>query len=157
MKKIISLFLVTAGAFMAFTIMRPVSAAAFTGNNLIDDRVFDNVNSMSASQIDAWLNASFPNSCISSNNGFAAADPAGYSPSGGFTYGGAVSAGQVIYDAGQAYGLNPQVLITTLQMAHTAAVRWLYRRRSAMAVRIAARPILTITSIRPCTIATEQP
>ena len=89
--------------------------SAFNGNNLIDDAVFDNANTLNASQIDNWLNANFPNSCISTNRGFSAADPTGYNPSQGFLYGNYVSAGQVIYDAAQAYGLNPQVLLVTLQ------------------------------------------
>ena len=91
------------------------SAKAFNGNNLMDDFVFDNSGSMSSAQIDSWLNANFPSSCISINHGFSAPDPTGYSPSTGFTYGGNVSAGRVIYDAAQAYGINPQVLLTTLQ------------------------------------------
>ncbi len=88
--------------------------ATFNANNLMDDGVFDNSNSMSATQIDSFLN-SFINSCISTNHGFAAPDPTGYNPTQGFLYGGPVSAGQVIYDAAQAYGLNPQVLLATLQ------------------------------------------
>ncbi len=89
--------------------------AAFNPNNLMDDAIFDNYNTMTASQIDAWLNTNFPNSCISTNHGFTAADPNGYSPTTGFTYGANVSAGQVLFDASQAYGVNPQVLIVTLQ------------------------------------------
>src|SRR5437870_11289586 len=81
----------------------------------MDDSIFDNANSMTANQIDIWLNTYFPNSCISTNHGFSAPDPNGYNPSSGYLYGGAVSAGQVIYDAAQAYGLNPQVLLATLQ------------------------------------------
>ena len=80
----------------------------------MDDIVFDNANSMGAGQINAFLN-SLPSSCISTNNGFSSPDPTGYSPSTGYTYGGNVSGGQVIYDAAQAYGLNPQVLLATLQ------------------------------------------
>ncbi|MBI3624228.1 hypothetical protein HY218_01200, partial [Candidatus Saccharibacteria bacterium] len=91
------------------------ASAAFTANNLIDDGHFDNTATMSSAQIDAWLNSNFPSSCISTNRGFSAPDPTGYSPSGGFTYGSNVSAGRVIYDAAQVYGLNPQVVLTTLQ------------------------------------------
>ncbi|HVW23038.1 MAG TPA: hypothetical protein VHB51_00940 [Candidatus Saccharimonadales bacterium] len=69
---------------------------------------------MSASDINAFLN-SFHDSCISTNNGFLAIDPTGYNPTNGFQYGGYVSAGQVIYDAAQAYGLNPQVILATLE------------------------------------------
>lgn len=91
-----------------------VSAATFNRSNVIDNAVFDNYNSMTAAQINNFLN-NFPNSCISPNSGFRAIDPIGYSPSGGYIYGGFTSAGQVIYDAAQAYHINPQVLLVTLQ------------------------------------------
>lgn len=82
-------------------------------NNLIDDQVFD-AQTMTAAQIDTFLN-SFPSSCISSKNGFKAPDPVGYNPTDGFLFGSNVTAGKVIYDAASAYGLNPQVLLATLQ------------------------------------------
>jgi len=91
-----------------------VSADGFNQNRIIDDIVFNNANSMSASQINTFLN-NFPNSCISPNSGFGAIDPTGYNPNSGFQYGGFVTAGQVIYDAAQAYSINPQVLIVTLE------------------------------------------
>lgn len=112
MKKLISKLAIMAALFSLA--MSPAAGAAFAANNLMDDLTFDNVNSMSASQIDAWLNT-FPSSCISPNHGFSAVDPVGYNPSQGFLYGGNVSAGRVIYDSAQAYGINPQVLLTTLQ------------------------------------------
>jgi len=92
------------------------SAAAYTfnQNRIIDDRVFDNTGSMDANGIDSFLNH-FASSCISTNNHFLAPDPTGYTPTSGFTYGGSVSAGRVIYDAAQAYGINPQVILATLQ------------------------------------------
>lgn len=113
------------GAVLAFVgvatlavLPHKVSAESFNRSNIIDNAVFDNNNSMSAAQIDAFLNA-FPNSCISPKSGFKAIDPTGYStsppPSGVFLYGGHVTAGKVIYDAAQAYDLNPQVLIATLE------------------------------------------
>jgi hypothetical protein len=88
--------------------------AAVNYNRLIDDTVFSNSGKMNASQIDSFLN-SFPSSCISSSNGFKTAEPIGYTPSGGFKFGGNVTAGQAIYVASKAYGLNPQVLLATLQ------------------------------------------
>ena len=97
-------------AFMAFS---NYALAAFNKDLLIDDVVFTDSGSMSAAQIDAFLNAR--NSCISPNSGFSAPDPIGYSPSGGFQYGGNVSAGNVIAHSAQVYGLNPQVLLVTLQ------------------------------------------
>lgn len=102
-------------ALAAIVFCYPASSLAFTSTAVTDDMTFDNTASMNASQIDTWLNTYFPSSCISTNNGFSSADPTGYTPSAGFTYGGPVSAGNVIYDAAAAYSLNPQVLLTTLQ------------------------------------------
>jgi len=94
----------------------PSAHATFNSSDLIDDFTFDDTNTMSANAIDVWVNSTFGSaSCISVSHGFSAPDPTGYSPGGGFTYGGNVSAGQVIYDAANAYGLNPQVLLTTMQ------------------------------------------
>lgn len=90
------------------------SADTFNPNHIIDDAVFNNTNTMTATAIDSFLNQ-FPNSCISPNNGFSAPDPTGYNPTSGFIYGNNTSAGQVIYDAAQAYGINPEVILTTLQ------------------------------------------
>jgi len=89
--------------------------ATFNANDVMDDGIFDNTNSMSAQQIDSWLNSNFPNSCISTNNGFSSPEPIGYNPTSGFTYGSNVSAGTVIYDAAHVYGLNPQVILATLE------------------------------------------
>jgi hypothetical protein len=108
-------YIVAVLLFFCFCLL-PARALAFTfdQSDIIDDSVFNNFNSMSAAQIDAFLNG-FAGSCISANRGFSAPDPTGYSPSAGFSYGGPVSAGHVIYDSAQAYNLNPQVLLATLQ------------------------------------------
>ena len=101
---------------LALSFVTGAKADTFNPNKIIDDAIFDKANSMSAAQIDSWLNSSFGStSCISTSSGFSSPDPTGYSPSTGFTYGGNVSAGQVIYDAAQAYSINPQVLLATLQ------------------------------------------
>ena len=94
-------------------------AHAYSNNNLIDDTTFDNYKSMSASQIDSWLN-NFPNSCISSRSGFTASEPNAYTPVSGFVdghyqYGARASAGKIIYDLSHAYGINPEVLLTKLE------------------------------------------
>jgi len=116
MKNIIRLMMVLALiTALPLSIFATAHADSFNQNNIIDDAVFNNTSSMNATQINNWLNSNFPSSCISTNNGFSAPDPTGYSPSTGYTYGNNVSAGQVIVDAGQAYGLNPQVLLATLQ------------------------------------------
>ncbi|MEO6513739.1 MAG: hypothetical protein ABIR37_03555 [Candidatus Saccharimonadales bacterium] len=113
-------FLVLLCVFIVLPRNQAAHAEAFNQNRIIDDGIFDRTDSMNASQIDSFLN-SFPNSCISPNSGFKAIDPTGYSP-GVYQYGGFVTAGQVIYDAGQAYGLNPQVLLTTLQKEQSLVV-----------------------------------
>lgn len=100
--------------FAGIGLLPALAAASTNYNDVIDDPVFDNAYSMSAGQIDAFLNE-FPSSCISTNNGFKAPDVTGYSPGTSFTYGGDVSAGTVIAHAAQAYGINPQVIISTLQ------------------------------------------
>lgn len=89
-------------------------SATFNQNNLMSDSMFENSGTMMASDIDAFLNR-YSGSCISTNHGFSAPDPTGYSPSGGFTYGSDVSAGTVIAHAAQAYSVNPQVILTTIQ------------------------------------------
>ncbi len=116
MKRFVKFAASSAGLSIAavFVFSSSAFAATFDQNRIIDDRVFDNTNTMNAQQIDAFLNQ-FPSSCISSNNHFLSRDPTGYTPINGFTYGNNVTAGQVIYDAANAYGLNPQVLIATLQ------------------------------------------
>ncbi|HET9850441.1 MAG TPA: hypothetical protein VFP35_02340 [Candidatus Saccharimonadales bacterium] len=117
MKKfIVCLIPVIAGALAA---SGSSALAASSSSRLIDDAVFDNTTTMTASQIDTFLNG-FPGSCISTNSGFTAPDPTGYSPlssniDGKYTYGSPVSAGQVIYDAAIANQINPQVLLTKLQ------------------------------------------
>ncbi|HEU4984307.1 MAG TPA: hypothetical protein VFT58_01595, partial [Nitrososphaera sp.] len=115
MKKYLTkLSLVALGIGFAATMAFPARGnAAFTANNIMDDSVF-NMSTMSAAQIDAFLN-SFPSSCISTNNSFVSEDVVGYNPSQGFLYGSTVSAGTVIFHAAQAYDLNPQVILATLQ------------------------------------------
>jgi hypothetical protein len=112
MKKMLSVVLVL--VFIATTLLQARVSAISNYNNLIDDAMFDNVNSMNSGQIDAFLNT-FPGSCISTNNGFSAPLPTGYTHTGKYTYGGLVSAGTVLATVAQAYSINPQVLLATLQ------------------------------------------
>src|SRR5579862_7003795 len=108
-KKLLAiLFLVPVLSVGLFIYHNRSAAADFNANNLIDDFTFDDTTTLTAAQIDSWLNTNFPNSCISTNNGFSAPDPTGYSPNPSqFFYSSTpVSAGQVIYDAAQAYGMN---------------------------------------------------
>jgi hypothetical protein len=89
-------------------------SAAFNKSLLMGDAIFDQKNSMSSSQIDAFLN-SFAYSCISTNSKFQARVPSGYNPTSGYSYGNYGTAGQVIAAAAQAYDVNPRVLIVTLE------------------------------------------
>ncbi len=101
-------------------VFNPVTDAtattSFNPSNLMSDAIFSNTDTMTANQIDIWINSTFGStSCISTDHGFSAPNPTGYSPTTGFTYGSNVSAGTVIYTAAQAYQINPQVLLTTME------------------------------------------
>ncbi len=109
--------ILTLAIIMALTplfTLQQADALTFHATRVIDDPVFDNYRSMSASSIDAFLNR-FSGSCISSASGFLARDPNGYNPTNGFLYGGNVTAGRIIYDAANAYQINPQVLLATIE------------------------------------------
>ena len=120
-KRALLTYLSTSFVFATFFLLISPASASFNANNVMDDGVFDNSGTMTAAQIDNWLNSNFGSgSCISTDHGFSAPQPIGYSPTGptatgGFSYGNNVSAGTVIYDAATAYGLNPQVILTMLQ------------------------------------------
>jgi hypothetical protein len=116
MKKVATFFSLVVITVIAVTgLGMPIAQAAFNQNLIIDDTVFNDTGSMNSATIDNWLNVNFPQSCISPNSGFRARVPSGYSPSGGFTYGGFGTAGEVIATSAGVYGLNPQVLLVTLQ------------------------------------------
>ncbi|OVE78948.1 hypothetical protein BVY00_01450, partial [bacterium G20] len=115
MKKLLSLALFSVlSAATVSLLISPKTHAAFNSNNLMADTIFEDSSTMSAVDINNFLN-NFSGSCISPNSGFDARVPNGYSPSSGFTFGDFGSAGQVIATAAQAYGINPRVLLTTLQ------------------------------------------
>jgi hypothetical protein len=116
MKKLKLLVGVLLTSCLLFSVLLPSAASALTfdPSRIIDDSVFDNKSSMTAAQIDAFLN-SFPSSCLSTSNGFTAPDPIGYNIDQGYIFGSNVSGGTAIAHAAQAYDLNPQVLLATLQ------------------------------------------
>src|SRR5579862_5537775 len=72
--------------------------ASFQQNNLMDASVFDNVNSMSESDIQNFLNG-FPSSCLAHSQ---SADPLDY-----FDFGSNVPDAQVVYDAARYWSINP--------------------------------------------------
>lgn len=92
------------------------SAHAYTNSRMIDDAVFDKVNSMSEQQIRDFIN-SHPNTCLTRvGSGFGGGNvfpnPVNY-----FTYdsNNLVDAAHVVYASAQAWGINPQVLLATMQ------------------------------------------
>ena len=93
--------------------------AAFNAGRIIDDPVFNNVNSMSVNDIQNFLNSKVPN-C-----------QAGYTCLKDYTEGGKTSA-QIIYDWGRFFDINPQVILVTLQkenglVTDTFPYSWQYR------------------------------
>lgn len=135
-------------AFFGYGFTKPVNAAVVTGfnaGNIIDDSVFTRKNSMSAAQIQSFLNSKVPN-C--DTNGTKASEYGGgtraqYGASKGypkpytclrnFTQGGKTAA-RIIYDASQEFNINPQVLIVLLQKEQglvTDTWPWSIQYRSA--------------------------
>lgn len=81
-------------------------AASFNRNLLISDAVFDATGTMTTAQIQAFLNR-YPNSCLRNHR---APRPLDYS-----AYGADTSAAEVIRSSALLYGVNPQVLLVTLE------------------------------------------
>lgn len=88
-----------------FSLAKPASAG-FSNNRVIDDGVFDNAATMDEGSIQSFLN-SFSNSCLKN---YQAPYPNDY-----FNYGGNVPAARVIKRAADLWGINPQVILTTLE------------------------------------------
>ena len=108
-----------------------VSATDFNAGNIISDSVFYNKDAMSAQQIQDFLNQLMPscypygqNSVSDFNPPYVCLKDYYENPSTGensFTRGsagsfsGGISAAQIIYNAAQEYGINPQVLLVLLK------------------------------------------
>ncbi len=90
--------------------VRLATAHAYTNSRLIDDQVFDNVSTMNQAQIQSFLVAQ-GSTCLANYSDI------DFNWNGSsWVYGpGNISASQIIYKAAQQWGLNPQVIITTLQ------------------------------------------
>ena len=100
-------------------------AADYSSSHLMDDGVFDNVGTMSEPQIYNFLVSKGP--CLAN---YADADP-NYSSSTGWSYSGSVSAAHIIFKTAQMWGLNPQVILATLQkeeslITGTSCDNWRY-------------------------------
>ncbi len=94
----------------ACTVPRTAHAAT-TNGRIIDDAVFDAAGSMSAADIQAFLNQ-FPNSCLKNyTDDMPSADPTrAY-----FDYSGTGTVAQIIRRIADNYGVNPRVLLTKLE------------------------------------------
>jgi len=116
MKRLIlgSLIIISACFFSLF--LQPVSDAnAEDKGNLISNTVFTNQSTMNESQIQNFIN-SFPQSCLLPQNQPSGLSPVTFKePLSYFTYGNDVSPARIIWKASQMYGLNPQVLLATLE------------------------------------------
>ncbi len=116
MKIKLGLFASFAISILAFTLIGlggKASAANYGSVNIIDDSVMNNLNTMTAAQINGFLNG-FAGTCLGTNSGFTNPDPQGYS-GGGYQFGGNVDAGSAIRDISVHYNINPQVVIATLE------------------------------------------
>lgn len=114
---------------------KAVSASDWKPGHIIDDAVFFNKDAMNPQQIQAFLNSKVPvcdtwHNWSGTVNGVWNAPP--YTCLKDFSENGK-SAAQIIWEAGQNYGINPQVLIATLQketalVTDPWAAPWQYQR-----------------------------
>ncbi|MFZ1706737.1 MAG: hypothetical protein WAT62_02815, partial [Candidatus Nanogingivalis sp.] len=124
------LSLITYSAFNQKYDASAVSATDFNAGNIISDSVFYNKDAMSAQQIQDFLDRLMP-SCYP----YGQSVVSGFTPpyvclkdyhenpttgetsfeKGGGAFAGGISAAQIIYNASQQYGINPQVLLVMLK------------------------------------------
>jgi hypothetical protein len=112
---------------LSLLVARPqqTARAEYSASHLMDDTVFDNVNTMTETQIQVFLASKGP--CLSN---YTDVNPA-FNPSTGWSYTGSVSASHIIYFAAHIWGLNPEVILATLQkeaslVSGTACDTWRY-------------------------------
>ncbi|NDC22198.1 hypothetical protein EBZ57_02395, partial [bacterium] len=110
LRKII-LYTVSVLAIFSSSITPLASAANYGSVNIISDRVMNNTGSMSAAQVQTFLN-SFSGNCLGGS--FVTPNPLGYS-AGAYQYGGNVNGGSAIYNIAARYNLNPQLIVATLE------------------------------------------
>lgn len=116
------------------------NGADFRPGRIIDDAVFNNSNAMNIDQVQAFLNAKVPTCDNWGTQSYAGTTRRAYSEARGIVFpltcvkdyhenptthennlegrpvpAGAMSAAHIIWDAGQRYSINPQVLIVLLQ------------------------------------------
>ncbi|GAA3012449.1 hypothetical protein GCM10010461_23570 [Microbacterium aurantiacum] len=115
---------------------RPASLVGFDPGNIIDDTVFAAKDSMSASEIQAFLNGKVPRcqsgyTCLKDFGQATSNRPADAMCPSPYTGKSWESAASIIYNVAQACGINPQVILVTLQkeqglVTHTWPSDWRY-------------------------------
>lgn len=114
MKRFLLTFAFGAFGSLVVGLANPQTAFADLGN-LISDSTLANTGSMTEQQIDNFIN-SFPNSCLNPRNYPAGLSPVTFlEPLSYFDYGGNTSPARIIRRAANLYGINPQVILTTLE------------------------------------------
>ena len=100
---------------IALFIPRSANAASFDAGRIIDDSVFTNKSSMSAGDIQNFLNSKVPtcDTYHAPGPGSQGANPP-WTCLKNYNEGGK-SAAQIIWEQAQNYSINPQVLLVTLQ------------------------------------------
>lgn len=100
------LILLAVVCFYPFLVNGHASAVSYSQDELIDDSVFLDSNSMNANQIQAFLTG-----IGSSLANYTTVETVSYYPN----YNHTVSAAELIFDAGEVYGVNPQAIMATMQ------------------------------------------
>jgi hypothetical protein len=116
MKQLLVGLLLAASSLLSVALLQPAASAhAEDKGNLISNAIFINQSTMTESQIQNFINA-FPQSCLLPQNQPGGLSPVTFKePLGYFSYGNDVSPARIIWKASQLYGLNPQVLLATLE------------------------------------------
>jgi hypothetical protein len=139
----LGLFVVVVLAMAASYINLSTPAAhAYTNSRLIDDAVFNRVGSMNQNQIQAFLNNpnsnGAPSTCLASytdqniyydGTNYHFGNDSNWNPAWGPTQ---ISAAQIIAQSAQTWGINPQVILATLEKEEslidgTSCASWQYQ------------------------------
>lgn len=123
MRRTLLILLSLVGVLTSIIFSSSVNAAGFSAGNIIGDGEFTDANSMSATDVQNFLN---------SKNSVCLKNYVTQEPLGNNTYGGNVSAARAIWKAGQLFGINPKVILVTLQkeqglITRTDCPTWRYQ------------------------------
>ncbi len=143
------------GLFAVTLMASGTAQAATTNGRIIDDAVFDASASMSANDIQAFLNQ-FPNSCLKNyTDSMPSSDPT----QAYFNYSGTGSVAQIIRRVADVYGVNPRVMLTKLEQeenlvtGNAGCAQWRYASAVGFHCFDGANPRTTVfngTTIQTC-------